>query len=960
MADLDNLRKRRGIAKRSITNLHKRVDELEKDLSNPDVSNSARRILEKLESHDNEFKEKHLAIVDRTDDERKLEDEQNTLDSHDDIVSALESRLHKLISAGASGNSNAYKVSSKRLAHLESVVTSVSSNLKSIPSGPESAIMLQQFSEQLTDSGRELSEVRSVLFSLDLDDSDSLIHSQKSLEDQLFGLSLNVKKHLAACSTPTSSTLGTTSDPTGVKLPKIDVPTFDGHILQWRKFWEQFELAVHCKFSLSQAEKLVYLQHALKGGSAKHTIEGLSSTGDHYNEAVECLKARYNRPRLIHQAHVRMITETPPLKDGTGRELRKLHDNIQQHARALRSLGYDCPGTFLTSMIELKLDQTTMFEWRRHSETSVDVPHYEDLLKFLDMRAQAAESIGQDPSKNHSSKSGQRPTPCKTPYSKPIPSFPAIINPMVCVACKNGTHPLYACNEFKNLDCNDRTSIVKSSNLCLNCLHPGHRAKDCRSSHRCKQCQRPHHTLLHIEPPKNEPPKPKNEPPKPKDASGHVVSAHAAVKPNVLLMTCQVFVQSPEGTLLKARALLDSGSSTSFVSERIAQALRLPRTNQSTILTGIACLSSKVASQATTQFYVRSVHDTSKLFHVDAMILPKVTCDLPMYCVSSHLNWDHVTGLKLADPEFGVTGRIDLLLGINTFIEAMCNGRRVGDPDMPVAFETHFGWVLAGNAGPRSTPKHVAAHHASILTGDQLIQRFWETEEAPSSEPMLTVEDKMVIKHFQTQHSHLPDGRFVVPLPRKRNGPPLGESRTQAVRRFHSFEHSLHAKNQFHEVKEVMDEYFESGHAEEVPESDHDKPPHEVFYLPIHCVRKESSTTTKIRAVFDASAKTSSGISLNETLMVGPIVHSTLVEVLLRFRLHRVALTADVSRMYRAIALTDADKDLHRFVWRNSPRDTLRDFRMTRVTFGVASSSFTANMCVKQMPSTTLLNIHLL
>jgi len=89
----------------------------------------------------------------------------------------------------------------------------------------------------------------------------------------------------------------------------------------------------------------------------------------------------------------------------------------------------------------------------------------------------------------------------------------------------------------------------------------------------------------------------------------------------------------------------------------------------------------------------------------------------------------------------------------------------------------------------------------------------------------------------------------------------------------------------------------------------------------------------------------STGVSLNDTLLVGPIVHSSLIDVLLRFRLHRVALTADVSRMYRAIALAETDKDLHRFVWRTSPRDPLKDFRMTRVTFGVSASAFIANVC---------------
>ena len=82
----------------------------------------------------------------------------------------------------------------------------------------------------------------------------------------------------------------------------------------------------------------------------------------------------------------------------------------------------------------------------------------------------------------------------------------------------------------------------------------------------------------------------------------------------------------------------------------------------------------------------------------------------------------------------------------------------------------------------------------------------------------------------------------------------------------------------------------------------------------MHAIRKESSTTTKIRAVFDASAKSSTGISLNDTLLVGPTIHPPLIDVLLRFRLHRVALTADVSRMYRAVMLTESDRDFHRFV----------------------------------------------
>ncbi len=147
----------------------------------------------------------------------------------------------------------------------------------------------------------------------------------------------------------------------------------------------------------------------------------------------------------------------------------------------------------------------------------------------------------------------------------------------------------------------------------------------------------------------------------------------------------------------------------------------------------------------------------------------------------------------------------------------------------------------------------------------------------------------------------------------------------------------MHAKGQFGEVGKVIDEYFVSQHAEQVPQVDLDKPPSQACYLPIHVVRKESSTTTKLRAVFDASASTSTGTSLNDILLIGPTVHPPLVDVLIRFRSHRIALIADVSRMYRAVLLSESDKDLHRFVWRSNTKAPLLDYRMRRVTFGVSA-----------------------
>lgn len=322
---------------------------------------------------------------------------------------------------------------------------------------------------------------------------------------------------------------------------------------------------------------------------------------------------------------------------------------------------------------------------------------------------------------------------------------------------------------------------------------------------------------------------------------------------------------------------------------------------------------------------------------------------ITLHPVTLNSSWSHLHGLQMADPNFGRPGKIDILLGVDIFVVVILAGRRLGPPNSPAALESEFGWVLAGRTDSTTSPVlHAVAHHASLLSGDDLLRQFWVTEENPGSDAAYTPDEQSVVQHFRDNHFRTDSGRFTVPLPRKPGTLTLGESRSQAVRRFFALERSLLARNRLDEFNTVMQEYFDMGHAEVVPVAHLEKPPQQVFYLPMHAVRKESSTTTKIRAVFDASAKSSSGVSLNDTLMVGPSIHSPLIDVLIRFRLHRVALVAGVSRMYRAVELIESDRDFHRFVWRKNPDEPLIDCRMTHVTFGVSASSFVANMSVKQ------------
>lgn len=98
----------------------------------------------------------------------------------------------------------------------------------------------------------------------------------------------------------------------------------------------------------------------------------------------------------------------------------------------------------------------------------------------------------------------------------------------------------------------------------------------------------------------------------------------------------------------------------------------------------------------------------------------------------------------------------------------------------------------------------------------------------------------------------------------------------------------------------------------------------------MHAVHKEHSTTTKLHVVFDASAKSASGVSLKDTPMVRPTVHPPLSYVLLHFLLNWVAFTEDTSKMYRVTELDPQDKDLHWFVWQNDPSLPLHDYRMDK------------------------------
>ncbi|GFT32189.1 integrase catalytic domain-containing protein [Trichonephila clavipes] len=121
------------------------------------------------------------------------------------------------------------------------------------------------------------------------------------------------------------------------------------------------------------------------------------------------------------------------------------------------------------------------------------------------------------------------------------------------------------------------------------------------------------------------------------------------------------------------------------------------------------------------------------------------------------------------------------------------------------------------------------------------------------------------------------------------------------------------------------------------------------LYLPHHGVVRDSSCTTKLRVVFDASSKTSSGLSLNDLLMVGPRVQPELFPILIQFRIFSVAICADVEKMFRQIKVHEEDVDWQRILWRDSPTEPIREYRLTTVTYGTSSAPFLSTRTLRQL-----------
>ncbi|GFX71549.1 integrase catalytic domain-containing protein [Trichonephila clavipes] len=146
-----------------------------------------------------------------------------------------------------------------------------------------------------------------------------------------------------------------------------------------------------------------------------------------------------------------------------------------------------------------------------------------------------------------------------------------------------------------------------------------------------------------------------------------------------------------------------------------------------------------------------------------------------------------------------------------------------------------------------------------------------------------------------------------------------------------------------------MNEYESLGHMSLVNSNSHTSDKY-LNVLPHHAVIKPSSTTTKLRVVFDSSLlQTTNGASLNSLLGVGPKLQRDIFEILLNFRIPRIVFTADIEKMYRQILIADEDQKYQQILWRNYSNENIHTDKLKTVTYGLASASLLATRCNKQI-----------
>ncbi|XP_025602297.2 uncharacterized protein LOC112694947 [Athalia rosae] len=504
-----------------------------------------------------------------------------------------------------------------------------------------------------------------------------------------------------------------------------------------------------------------------------------------------------------------------------------------------------------------------------------------------------------------------------------------------CEYCQEN-HFINRCERFGELSTQDKWNEVHRLRLCGNCLKKGHISKDCKGGDCRTQvaCNtQESSTSQATEEKENRPPE-------------KMTVAHCAKQLNsrVVLSTAQVYVYDIEDKPIRCRALLDPGSQLNLVTQELAQKLKLPLKRIDIPLSGISQSSVKVQYSVTIELESLTSKFNNKQ---DYLILPRITERLPQVELDIS-SFNIPDGILLADPDFNVPGDIDMLIGAGLFWKLLCAGQVLQPKGQPVLHKTLLGWIVGGEQvikNPSQVIKNVCNLNV-ISTVEENIERLWKMEELPMARQLIA-EERYCEEQFNDTHTRNEAGRFKVRLPQNPDEQ-LGNSEKEATRKYYALAERLKNNPELKkDYMEFLNEYEEAGHMSRIKVKD--KGEEICYYLPHHPVIRAESSTTKVRVVFDGSAKTSPQTSLNDRLLPGPNLQEEIINIILRFRMHKFVITADIAQMFRQVKVAEQDRNLQRIIWRKDGDQNLRIYELNTVTYGTACAPYLAMRCLKQL-----------
>ena len=722
-------------------------------------------------------------------------------------------------------------------------------------------------------------------------------------------------------------------------LPKIQLSTFSGDYQEWTSFSDLFTALIINNDSLTNVQRLYYLKSVLKG-SAASIVESLALTNANFQIAWNSLQQRFSNKQLIVNTLVKKLSEQPKLHKESGSSLRKLVDDTQRILQSLETLMEPVEqwNTLLIHNVAQKLDPVTRKAWELN-HTYDRLPTFKELIQFLSHRCLALETMELECSDVQKTSDKTYKSSYKSQSSNPK-KYSFVAYTRTCLYCK-GQHQLFNCVKFKAMSVDQRTQQVKTLKACFNCLKLNHTAKQCNGS-ACRLCGRKHNTLLHRESSAN------NTTLGTSNSNNNNTTAvcnMASDDQNVLLSTAIVQVQTSSNQWQNCRCLLDNGSQTNIMTVQLCEKLKLT-------MYPVQVPVNSVNNVINTAFHkvkvnIQSRTDTSYKKTIECLVLPAITGQIPAMQLNTKLV-KIPTDIQLADHTFHTPGTIDMLLGAEVFWEIFKTGYKNLGPSKLVLRSSMLGWLAVGKLPVmEQSDATVACLLNQAHSLEQQLKKFWIIEELVESKTQ-DEQDLECEDIFKNTVARSDSGRYTVTLPRNTKAKELGESKAIALKRMYTLEGKLSKNSQLCEqYTEFMTQYGKLGHMTEIQDNSYENEEH--YFIPHFAVVREQSESTPVRVVFNASQKTGSGVSLNDTMLTGPDIHNDLISIMLRFRTYPYALVGDISKFYRQIEVAEKQRNLQLIHWRENKFQPMKIYKLNTITYGITSSPYLAIRTLNQL-----------